>query len=155
MTDIEIITRIALSVLVGGIIGFEREQHRRAAGLRTHILVCVGSTVITLTSLYISDHYSGLSQNCDPSRIAAGIITGIGFLGAGTIIRFKASVLGLTTAASLWGVAGLGIALGSGFYKGAIYGTIAIFLTLIVLGKFKRRYMGAKDAQPDISNIED
>jgi len=155
MADIDIITRIALSVLVGGIIGFEREQHRRAAGLRTHILVCVGSTVITLTSLYIADHYGGLSQNCDPSRIAAGIITGIGFLGAGTIIRFKASVLGLTTAASLWGVAGLGIALGSGFYKGAIYGTIAIVLTLIALGKFKRRYMGAKDAQVDISDIED
>ena len=144
MTDIEIITRIALSVLVGGIIGFEREQHRRAAGLRTHILVCVGSTVITLTSLYISDHYSGLSQNCDPSRIAAGIITGIGFLGAGTIIRFKASVLGLTTAASLWGVAGIGLALGTGFYKAALFATAIIFITLVVLGRLARRYLGKK-----------
>lgn len=150
MTDIEIILRIVSAIIIGGIIGFEREQHRRAAGLRTHILVCIGSTVITLTSIYIAEKYGSTFQNCDPARVAAGIMTGIGFLGAGTIIRFRASVLGLTTAASLWGVAGLGIALGSGFYKAALYGAIAIFLTLVALGKFTRKYMGKKETQLDI-----
>lgn len=150
MTDIEIIIRLVLAVAIGGIIGFERERNRRAAGLRTNILVCVGATLITLTSIYIAQNYSGVNQNCDPSRIASGIVMGIGFLGAGTIIRFRASVLGLTTAASLWGVAGVGLALGCGFYKAALFAAAVIFLTLLALGKFTRRYLGKKDAQIDI-----
>lgn len=145
MSDREIITRIALAVLLGGIIGVEREAHRRAAGLRTHILVCIGSTLITITSIYIAERYNGAFQNCDPSRIASGIVTGIGFLGAGTIIRERASVVGLTTAASIWSVAGVGIALGIGFYKAAIFASLAIFVTLVLLGKFTRKYMGKKD----------
>ncbi len=145
LADYEIILRILLSVLVGGIIGFERERHRRAAGLRTHILVCVGSALIALTSVYIAENYSSVYQNCDPARVAAGIITGIGFLGAGTIIRERASILGLTTAASLWSVAGLGLALGVGFYKAAIVAAVAIFLTLAVLGQFTHKYMCKKE----------
>ena len=145
MSDREIILRLLLAVFVGGIIGFERETHKRAAGLKTHILVCVGSALIALASIYIAQNYSNLYQNCDPSRIVAGVVTGIGFLGAGTIIRARASVVGLTTAASLWSVAGLGLTLGIGFYKAALFAAAAIFLTLVLLGKFTRKYMGKKD----------
>lgn len=149
MTDIEIVIRIILATLLGGIIGVEREAHGRAAGLRTHILVCIGSTLITLTSLYIAENYSSPYNNCDPARVAAGVVAGIGFLGAGTIIRSRASVLGLTTAASLWGVAGIGLALGSGFYKAAFVAALAIFITLVVLGRVERKYLGKKGTQLD------
>lgn len=150
MDDKEIVIRIVSAVLIGGIIGFERETHRRAAGLRTHILVCVGSALIAMTSLYIAAHYSTNFQNCDPARVSSGIIMGIGFLGAGTIIRAKASVSGLTTAASLWAVAGAGLAVGVGFYKAAFFTAIVIFVTLVVLGKFTRKYLGKKETQLDI-----
>ncbi|MDB4349786.1 MgtC/SapB family protein [Omnitrophica bacterium] len=151
MSDKEIIIRLLLAVAIGGVIGFERERHRRAAGLRTHILVCIGAALITLTSLYIAENYSGLNRNCDPARVAAGIVMGIGFLGAGTIIRERASVMGLTTAASLWGVAGIGMALGCGFYKAAIFAATITFVTLLVLGVFARKYLGKKkEAQFDI-----
>lgn len=145
MTDNEIILRLVLAILIGGIVGFERETHKRAAGLRTHILVCMGATLVTMTSLYIAENYGSAYQNCDPSRIAAGIVTGIGFLGAGTIMRSKVSVLGLTTAASLWGVAGIGLALGCGFYKAAIFTAIAIIITLVVIGKITHRFLGKND----------
>lgn len=146
MTDIDLILRLGLAVLLGGVIGFERERHRRAAGLRTHILVCVGSSLIVLTSIYMADHLSGMNRPCDPSRVAASIMTGIGFLGAGTIIRSKASVTGLTTAATIWGVAGVGMALGCGFFKAAVYASVAIMVTLTLLGKFTRWY---KDREED------
>jgi len=142
MDDLHIIIRLGLAVLVGGIIGFEREAQGRAAGLRTHIMVCLGSALIALTSVYIAVTYGGINHNCDPARVAAGIITGIGFLGAGTIIRAQAGVRGLTTAASLWGVAGVGLALGVGFYKAAIYAAAAMIITLAVLGWFAKKYMG-------------
>ncbi|MBL7069330.1 MAG: MgtC/SapB family protein [Candidatus Omnitrophica bacterium] len=150
MSDIDIIMRLGLAVLIGGIIGFEREAQGRAAGLRTHILVCVGSALIALTSIYIALNYGGLNHNCDPARVAAGIVTGIGFLGAGTIMRARASVLGLTTAASLWGVAGVGLALGVGFYKAAIYAAVAMIITLAVLGWFAKKYMGKGESTLDV-----
>ena len=149
MTDKDIIIGILLAAVIGGIIGFEREAHKRAAGLRTHILVCIGSTLITLTSLYIAEKYSGTFQNADPSRVAAGIVTGRGFLGAGTIIRGKTSIQGLTTAASLWGVAGVGIALGCGFYKAAIFAAAVMFLTLLALGTFTRKVLGKTKSDID------
>jgi len=129
VTDMQIITRLTLSVLLSGLIGLERQMHRRTAGLRTHILVCLGSCLIMLTSLYVFDIYNHIA-NLDPSRIAAGVITGIGFLCAGTIIREREGVKGLTTAASLWVVAGIGLAVGCGFQKAALYATV---LTLVVL----------------------
>lgn len=147
ISDKELIIRLLLAVIIGGVIGFERESHKRAAGLRTHILVCIGSTLITLTSIYIAKNFSTTFQNCDPSRITAGIVTGIGFLGAGTIIRARASVLGLTTAASLWGVAAIGIALGCGFYKAAIFSALIVFLTLLALGMIMRRYWGRRGGE--------
>jgi len=132
MTDNQIMLRLALSVVLSGLIGFERQIHRRTAGLRTHILVSLGSCLIMLTSLYIFDIYKN-QVPLDPARIAAGIITGIGFLGAGTIIREREGVKGLTTAASLWVVAGIGMAVGSGFYSAAVFTTILALVVLLFL----------------------
>ncbi|HTZ11823.1 MAG TPA: MgtC/SapB family protein, partial [Candidatus Margulisiibacteriota bacterium] len=113
-------------------VGLERQIHRHNAGLRTHILVSLGSCLIMLTSLYVFDIYSGKAQ-VDPSRIAAGVITGIGFLGAGAILRDTEGVKGLTTAASLWVVAGIGLAVGCGFNRAAIYATILALVVLFLL----------------------
>ncbi|MBI4982614.1 MAG: MgtC/SapB family protein [Candidatus Omnitrophica bacterium] len=135
LSDEQIITRLILTVVLSGLIGLERQMHRRTAGLRTHILVALGSCLIMLTSLYVFDIYSDIVA-LDPSRIAAGVITGIGFLGAGTIIRDREGVKGLTTAASLWVVAGIGLAVGCGFRRAAIYATV---LSLVVL--FFLRYI--------------
>ena len=135
LTDAQIILRLVLSVILSGLIGLERQMHRRTAGLRTHILVCLGSCLIMLTSLYVFDIYKNV-VSLDPARIAAGVITGIGFLGAGTIIREKEGVRGLTTAASLWVVAGIGLAVGCGFLNASIFTTI---LALVVL--FFLRYL--------------
>lgn len=132
-----ILLRLALSVVLSGLIGQERENKNRPAGFRTHILVCVGSTIVMLTSEFVFQQYKGVA-NMDPARLGAQVISGIGFLGAGTIIRDGGSVKGLTTAASLWSVACVGLAVGIGFYQGAIIGTILIYLTLFLLGKFGR-----------------
>jgi putative Mg2+ transporter-C (MgtC) family protein len=135
LTDNQIIYRLCLTVFLSGLIGLERQIQRRHAGLRTHILLALGSCLIMLTSLYVFDIYKDITK-LDPARIAAGVITGIGFLGAGTIIRDNEGIRGLTTAASLWVVSGIGLAVGCGFGHAAIYTTV---LTLIVL--FILRYV--------------
>lgn len=132
LTDSQIIFRLVLSVALSGLIGLERQMHKRTAGLRTHILVSLGSCLIMLTSIYVFDIYKD-KVPLDPARIAAGVITGIGFLGAGAIIRDRAEVKGLTTAASLWVVAGLGLAAGCGFLKAAVYTTILAIIVLYFL----------------------
>lgn len=131
-----IIFRLVLAAVLSGVVGFEREFHGRAAGFRTHILLCVGSTLIMLTSIHIFDVYSGRTP-IDPARLAAGVVTGIGFLGAGTIMRYKASVRGLTTAASLWVVTGIGLAVGSGLYFGSIVTTLLAVITLMLFGRLE------------------
>lgn len=131
-----IMMRLVLAAVLSGAIGFEREFHGRAAGFRTHILLCIGSTLIMLTSIHIFDIYNARTT-CDPARIAAGVITGIGFLGAGTIMHSKSAVRGLTTAASLWIVTGLGLAVGSGLYFGAIVTTILTIVTLMFFSKLE------------------
>ncbi|RLJ07593.1 MAG: MgtC/SapB family protein [Candidatus Aenigmatarchaeota archaeon] len=128
LTEIDILMRILLSAALGGLIGFERQRRHRSAGFRTNLLVCLGACLITMTSL---DAFSG----ADPARVAAGIVTGIGFLGAGTIIRTRGAesqerIEGLTTAAVLWVVAGIGLAVGAGYYFAAIVSTAVIFLVL-------------------------
>ncbi|MHB8154656.1 MAG: MgtC/SapB family protein [Candidatus Omnitrophota bacterium] len=128
-TDLQMITRLLLTLVLSGLIGLERQVHRRDAGLRTHILVALGSCLIMLTSLYVFDIYKD-QVALDPVRIAAGVVTGIGFLGAGTIIRESDGVRGLTTAASLWVVAGIGLAVGVGFNKIAIYTSILVLIVL-------------------------
>ena len=133
----DVILRLVLAVFLGGLIGLEREVRQRGAGLRTHILVCIGSTLIMLTSLYVFDIYKDI-VNLDPGRIAAGIITGIGFLCAGTIIRYGGTVKGLTTAASLWVTAGVGMAAGCGFYSAALFATLIVFTVLFFLRKLEK-----------------
>lgn len=117
---------LLLAVVLGGLIGLEREIHGHPAGMRTHILVCVGSALITIVSTTIADLNGSKG---DPARLAAQIVTGIGFLGAGAILREGASIRGLTTAASIWTTAGIGIALGADAY----FGQLAVIATVIVL----------------------
>jgi len=143
--DAEIIIRLGLSLILSGLIGLERQIHRRTAGLRTHILVSLGSCLIMLTSLYVFDIYKN-EVPLDPGRIAAGVITGIGFLGAGAIIRDRTGIKGLTTAASLWVVAGIGLATGCGFYKAALFTTILALVTLFFL-RYIERIMFGKEEQ--------
>ncbi|MHB8065664.1 MAG: MgtC/SapB family protein, partial [Ruminiclostridium sp.] len=131
---ISMILRLIVACLLGGIIGFEREHVHRPAGFRTHILVCVGSALVMITSEYIYYQFSE-NVNVDPARLGAQVISGIGFLGAGTIIKEGVNVKGLTTAASLWAISCIGIAVGIGFYSGALIATVIIFLTLIVIKK--------------------
>lgn len=136
---IEIMLRLLLAGLLGGVIGYEREHTNRPAGFRTHILVCVGAALVMVTSEFIFEKY-GATSNIDPARLGAQVISGIGFLGAGTIIRDGFNVRGLTTAASLWAVSCVGIAAGIGFYGGAVATTILIFVTLITLKKAEKHF---------------
>ena len=129
---------LVLSFILVGIIGLEREKKGRSAGLRTHILVCVGSTLFMLTSLYVYDIYQD-KATLDPARIAAGVVAGIGFLGAGTIIRGGEASLGLTTAASIWISAAIGLAVGCGYLSAAIVATLISFLTLYCLKQLEMK----------------
>jgi putative Mg2+ transporter-C (MgtC) family protein len=132
----EVTLRLALAAVLGGAVGLERELREREAGLRTHLLVSLGAAVFTLVSAYgFADfHYSARGGiTLDPTRIAAQIVTGIGFLGAGAIIRQGLSVRGLTTAATLWVVAAIGLASGAGYYSVAIIGTALVLFSLYPL----------------------
>ncbi len=137
MSTLIIAARILLATVLSGIIGLERETHDKAAGFRTHILVCVGSAIFMITSLLMSLQYGHLGP-VDPSRIAAGVVTGVGFLGAGAVMRSGASVHGLTTAASIWAVAAIGLAVGAGLYVVGIMGTAVVVLVLFLSGVKKR-----------------
>ncbi len=129
-TDFSImIGKILLASLLSGLIGLEREFRHKGAGLRTHILVAVSSCLVVLTSFYVSDIYNG--ANVDPTRLLHGIITGIGFLCAGTIIRAGNQITGLTTAASVWTVSCIGMAVGAGMYVPATGVTLVVFFVLI------------------------
>lgn len=120
---------------MGAIIGLERESHGRPAGLRTHTLVSLGSCLVMLISLYGFEE----AGSRDPARLAAQVISGIGFLGAGTILREGATIIGLTTAASLWVVAGIGLAMGGGFYLGGVATTLLAVCILVFLDKIEKR----------------
>jgi putative Mg2+ transporter-C (MgtC) family protein len=127
------LARLTLAAVLGGAIGFERELRDREAGLRTHLLVCLGSALFTIVSAYgFREFLTSGDQviRADPTRIAAQIVTGIGFLGAGAIIRQGLSVRGLTTAATLWVAAAIGIAAGAGYYSGAVLATVVTLIAL-------------------------
>jgi putative Mg2+ transporter-C (MgtC) family protein len=143
-TDLQVFVRLVLAVLLSGLIGLERQIQRRTAGLRTHILVCLGSCLIMLTSMYVFDIYKE-KVPLDPARIAAGVITGIGFLGAGAIIRERQEIKGLTTAASLWVVAGIGLAVGCGFYIAAIFTAALALVVLFFLRYLERIIFGREE----------
>lgn len=137
----EIIIRLALATLLGSIIGFERQRREWAAGLRTHMLVCVGSALVMIVSAYgFSDVINKPGIVLDPSRVAAQVISGIGFLGAGTILFMKNEVVrGLTTAAGLWTVAAIGLAVGGGLYLAAAITTFLVFIILAAIKPLEER----------------
>jgi len=128
ITEYEIALRLSLACVFGGIVGFERERNDSPAGFRTHILVSLGSALIMILSMYGFNDFVSVAK--DPARMAAQVVSGIGFLGAGTILRDKTSIKGLTTAASLWVVAAIGLASGAGFYFSSVFVTLLVFLTL-------------------------
>jgi putative Mg2+ transporter-C (MgtC) family protein len=138
ITEIDIIIRLGLGLLAGGIIGFERASRRQVAGLRTHILICLGATLLMLLSIWLPQEFSDM-KNGDPGRIAAQVVSGIGFLGAGAIIRLGNNIKGLTTAASLWLIAAVGMAIGAGMFVAAAGVEVLSLVTLIALGRIEKK----------------
>ena len=129
----QIAIRLVLAAIAGGMVGYEREVKNRPAGLRTHVLVSLGSALVMLISI---DGFSGVG---DPGRMAAQVVTGVGFLGAGTIMKTGSDIKGLTTAASLWVCSGIGLAIGNGYYVGGIITTAIALIALISLSAFEGR----------------
>ena len=140
VTDLEMAGRLALAAVLGGLIGLEREFHSQPAGLRTHMVVALGACLMMLVSMYMQE----LDPRADPGRIAAQVVTGIGFLGAGAIMRFGMSVKGLTTAACLWTAAGIGLAVGAGYWKAASVATVLTFIAIFVFDKFEKHFLAGK-----------
>lgn len=136
--DLEMVLRLAAAGLLGGVIGYERQARHKSAGLRTHILVSMGSCLIMILSINIYSTVQGLT-NADPARLAAQVVSGIGFLGAGTIMKEGLTVKGLTTAASLWVVSGVGLSVGGGYYLASVVTTLLVFITLTALTKLEYR----------------
>lgn len=142
---VSVAVRIVLAMIIGGLIGIERGKQGRAAGMRTHILVCLGATLTAMMGFYVNQE---LGLATDPMRISAQVVSGIGFLGVGTILlKGRFQITGLTTAACVWATATIGLALGAGFYEGALLVFAAIFLTVTVLhrleyklGKYQKRF---------------
>lgn len=143
LSNEELIIRLFVAAILGGLIGWDRERKDGVAGLRTHMLVCVGSTLIMIVSAFgFKDVLGQPNVTLDPSRIAAQVISGIGFLGAGTILFLRPQVIrGLTTAAGLWSVAGVGLAVGGGLYLAAIVATLIIFVILAVLKPIEQKFL--------------
>ncbi len=140
---------IILAVVLGAAVGLEREVHRKAAGLRTNVLICLGAAVFTMISRQMGAGHEG-----SVTRIAAGIVTGVGFLGAGAIIRDRAGVLGLTTAATIWLVASIGMACGAKLYLLAVISTFIAIVVLIGLGKLEKplERFGGKNKSENIAD---
>ncbi|MBU3175471.1 MgtC/SapB family protein [Clostridium estertheticum] len=144
----QVAIRLALAVLVGGLIGYEREFKNRPAGFRTHILVCLGAAITSMIQLYSIQETTNMilqhpelqsAMKVDIGRLGAQVITGVGFLGAGTIIHDKGSIKGLTTAASIWTVACIGLAIGLGYYTLTILSAICVFIVLVFLKTFETK----------------
>ena len=141
-----------MALFLGGLIGFERGRHGRAAGLRTHILVCVGSALTSLTGVFGTE----VLGDGDPFRISAQVVSGIGFLGVGMIlVRNRTLITGLTTAAGLWATAAIGIAVGYGFYAGSVISAVLCFVVFTVLGHFEEKKKSVTNLYLEISNTSD
>ena len=164
LTEIEIVIRLGLGFCAGVIIGLERSSRRQMAGLRTHTLIAVGSTLLMLLSIWLPEQFSG--GNGDPGRIAAQVVSGIGFLGAGAIIRLGNNIKGLTTAASLWLVAAVGLTIGAGMYIAALCAEVLSLITLMLLNRLEKKMFPMvrnkllelhykKGANPDINTAQE
>lgn len=142
MTEWEGLIRLAVAAAIGGAIGFERETLDKAAGLRTHMLVCAGAALFMVCSLLLVEDFadSDMVSKVDPTRIASTIVTGVGFLGGGIIFKNEERVRGLTTAAGLWVVAAIGMAAGSGYYVTAVGGGILTLIILVVVRRFEQQF---------------
>jgi putative Mg2+ transporter-C (MgtC) family protein len=135
MSEIDFVIRLCIAFVAGGIIGIERSSRRQVAGLRTHILIAIGSCCLMMLSIWLPQQFSV----GDPGRIAAQVVSGMGFLGAGAIIRLGSNIRGLTTAASLWLTAAVGLAIGAGMYIAALTAVILAIITLILLHRLERK----------------
>lgn len=156
---LDLLFRLVLAAVLGGAIGLEREIRGKAAGFRTNLLICVGAALLMELSIGVGALVDPAQTNADPARIAAQIVSGIGFLGAGTIIQSRGSVVGLTTAATLWVVAAIGMAVGARAYVEAVGTTILVFIALIALSRveesivrrrFERRVVVVMDMSPGL-----
>ena len=147
----EVAIRLLLTVIIGALIGSERARHGRAAGMRTHVLVCMGAALTSIVSVYVSKY---LGDGGDVLRISAQVISGIGFLGAGMIILKNNNVItGLTTAAGIWTTSIIGIAIGYGFYFGAIIATLIFLVTIILFTKFEKKRRSAENIYIEIDDM--
>jgi putative Mg2+ transporter-C (MgtC) family protein len=163
VSDLEMLGRLALATLLGGLIGLEREMHGQPAGLRTHMVVSLGACLVMMVSVYMWREVD--PQRADPGRIAAQVVTGIGFLGAGAILRFGMSVKGLTTAACLWTAAAIGLAAGVGYWKAAAATTLLTLVAIFVFDKvekafltgrmYRRIVIHARDVSGLVGRVED
>jgi putative Mg2+ transporter-C (MgtC) family protein len=150
--DIQMAGRLCLAGLLGGLVGLEREMHSQPAGLRTHMIVSLGSCLIMLVSIHMTDLSGGKS---DPGRIAAQVVAGVGFLGAGAIMRSGLSVRGLTTAACLWTVAAIGLAVGSGYWRAALVTTFLTLVATVVFQKIERKFSKGKSIRRFVIHAKD
>ena len=146
VTTVGSIYKLLLSMVLGAVVGFERKRKGQSAGVRTFSLIAMGATLAMLLSIYVPQEYMGL-KNGDPGRIAAQVVTGIGFLGAGAIIQMKGSVRGLTTAAGIWMVATIGMAVGCGLYLIAVVATILVLVVLTILEQIEHRVNVGNEAR--------
>ena len=164
MTVLSMLVRLGLAVLIGGAIGYERESKNRPAGFRTHIMVCIGATIISMISVRMSeDTIARILSNpelsdvikVDLGRLGAQVISGMGFLGAGTILHNKGSIKGLTTAASLWVVGCLGLAIGYGYYYISVLGAVVCIVVLVNLKKIQSKlFLDSNDKKIEVSYID-
>ncbi|MFD1954323.1 MgtC/SapB family protein [Paenibacillus thailandensis] len=156
ISELDILIRLVLAVVLGGSIGLEREQSNHAAGLRTNILVCLGSCLLMLLSIYgFAAFVDEPNVRVDPARLAAAVITGVGFLGAGTILFTGKSITGLTTAASLWVVSAIGLAVGAGFYFASVSVTVIALLVLYAFNKLEKKFIAARSEKLLIIRLDE
>lgn len=153
LSEGELFLRLTLACVLGGVIGYERQSRRKSAGLRTNILVCLGSCLIMVLSEALYQNVEG-KTNADPARLAAQVVSGIGFLGAGAIMKEGLTVTGLTTAACLWVVAGVGLAVGAGYYSGALFTTALVFGTLGTLSRLDEWVMHERNLSLVIHTLD-
>ena len=142
---IDAVLKLLLSMVLGAMVGLERRHKGQIAGMRTFALISMGATLAMLVSIYIPEKLLGLTENGDPGRIAAQVISGIGFLGAGAIIQMKGSVRGLTTAAGMWMTASIGLAVGAGMYVVAVIASLLIILVLTLLELCEKHLFKGKE----------
>jgi putative Mg2+ transporter-C (MgtC) family protein len=141
VTETDIILRILISAVLGGLVGIERERNNQPAGLRTHIILVVGATLAMTLSINLAMEFRTLVPNGDPARLAAQVVSGIGFLGAGAIIRYGPNIKGLTTATSLWSMTIVGLAVGQGYILVACFATGLLLFTLILINFAEKRFI--------------